>query len=128
MHVRVQSLTDSINDLVARGLMSRRPDTADRRRQLVELTPHGADLLDRDRAERDFWLKGAMRDNLTDLESDLVMLVAPLLRKLADAPGSDFISAIEWDRDVKRRSASSGAHNPHSPAKGLDPVSEPEQP
>ena len=35
MRVRVQSLTDSINDLAARGLVSRRPDTADRRRQLV---------------------------------------------------------------------------------------------
>lgn len=85
MHVRVQSLTDSINDLAARGLVSRRPDTADRRRQLVEITADGTALLDRDRSERDRWLQGAMRDNLTDLESDLVMLVAPILRKLARA-------------------------------------------
>jgi DNA-binding MarR family transcriptional regulator len=85
MHVRVQSLTDSINDLVARGLVSRRPDTADRRRQLVEATPAGLDLIDRDRAERDAWLQAAMRDNLSELEYDLVMLVAPILRKLARA-------------------------------------------
>ena len=83
MHVRVQSLTDAINDLVARELVSRRPDQADRRRQLVEVTPAGIDLLERDRAERDVWLHTAMRDNLTDLEEDLVMLVAPVLRKLA---------------------------------------------
>ncbi len=83
MHVRVQSLTDAINDLVARGLVSRRTDQADRRRQLVEVTPAGIDLLERDRAERDAWLHAAMRDNLTDLEVDLVMLVAPVLRKLA---------------------------------------------
>jgi DNA-binding MarR family transcriptional regulator len=70
---------------MARGLVSRRPDTADRRRQLVEATPAGLDLLDRDRAERDAWLQAAMRDNLTELEYDLVMLVAPILRKLARA-------------------------------------------
>jgi DNA-binding MarR family transcriptional regulator len=85
MHVRVQSLTDAINELVARGLVSRRADTADRRRQLVEITDDGTALLDRDRTERDRWLESAMRDNLTDLESDLVMLVAPILRKLARA-------------------------------------------
>jgi DNA-binding MarR family transcriptional regulator len=41
LHVRVQSLTDSINELESRGLLSRRPDDADRRRQLIELTPDG---------------------------------------------------------------------------------------
>jgi DNA-binding MarR family transcriptional regulator len=89
MRVRVQSLTDSINDLVARGLVSRRTDTTDRRRQLVEITPAGTELLNRDRAERDAWLEAAMRDNLTDLEFDLLMLVAPILRKLAraESPG-----------------------------------------
>ncbi|MBI3224740.1 MAG: MarR family transcriptional regulator [Mycolicibacterium cosmeticum] len=85
LHVRVQSLTDGINDLVNRGLASRRPDDHDRRRQLIELTADGLALLDADRAERDAWLHATMRDALTDLEFDLLMLVAPVLRKLADA-------------------------------------------
>lgn len=85
MHVRVQSLTDSINELVHRGLISRRPDEADRRRQLIEITPAGDALLETDRAERDAWLQTAMRDQLSDLEFDLLMLVAPVLRKLAYA-------------------------------------------
>jgi DNA-binding MarR family transcriptional regulator len=85
LHVRVQSLTDGINDLVTRGLASRRPDEHDRRRQLIELTADGLALLDADRAERDAWLHATMRDTLTDLEFDLLMLVAPVLRKLADA-------------------------------------------
>lgn len=89
MHVRVQSLTDSINGLVTAGLASRRTDDGDRRRQLVELTEAGAQLLATDRAERDAWLHRSMRENLTDLEFDLLMLVAPVLRKLADAePGT----------------------------------------
>jgi len=85
LHVRVQSLTDSINELVSRDLIVRRPDEADRRRQLIELTDAGAALLEADRAERDAWLNATMRDNLTPLEFDLLMLVAPVLRKLAYA-------------------------------------------
>jgi DNA-binding MarR family transcriptional regulator len=85
LQVRVQSLTDGINDLVSRGLIERRPDQADRRRQLIEITDSGAALLDSDRSERDAWLQETMRDTLSQLEFDLVMLVAPVLRKLAYA-------------------------------------------
>jgi DNA-binding MarR family transcriptional regulator len=83
LHVRVQSLTDSINELLSRDLIARRPDETDRRRQLIELTEAGTALLEADRAERDAWLHTTMRDNLTPLEFDLLMLVAPVLRKLA---------------------------------------------
>jgi DNA-binding MarR family transcriptional regulator len=83
LHVRVQSLTDSINELLSRGLIARRTDEADRRRQLIEITADGTALLEVDRAERDAWLQETMRDNLTELEFDLLMLVAPVLRKLA---------------------------------------------
>lgn len=83
LHVRAQSLTDSINELVRRGLIARRPDDTDRRRQLIEITAAGTSLLQADRAERDAWLHTTMRENLTELEFDLLMLVAPVLRKLA---------------------------------------------
>jgi DNA-binding MarR family transcriptional regulator len=85
MQVRVQSLTDSINELVHRELIARRQDVTDRRRQLIEITAAGTALLDADRAERDAWLDATMRDNLTELEFNLLMLVAPVLRKLAYA-------------------------------------------
>jgi DNA-binding MarR family transcriptional regulator len=85
MQVRVQSLTDGINVLEERGLIERRTDTDDRRRQLIEVTADGTALLEADRAERDDWLNQAMRETLTDLEFDLLMLVAPVLRRLADA-------------------------------------------
>ncbi|HEX9497011.1 MAG TPA: MarR family transcriptional regulator, partial [Mycobacterium sp.] len=76
---------DSINELVSRDLIARRPDETDRRRQLIELTRAGTALLEADRAERDAWLHATMRDTLTPLEFDLLMLVAPVLRKLAYA-------------------------------------------
>lgn len=87
LQVRVQSLTDSINELEARHLVSRRPDPDDRRRQLIEITPGGSALLDADRGDRDAWLQSAMGDTLTELEFDLLMLVAPVLRKVAYADG-----------------------------------------
>lgn len=85
LQVRVQSLTDSINALEDRELIARRPDEIDRRRQLIEITSAGTELLEIDRAERDAWLHATMRDHLSELEFDLVMLVAPVLRKLAYA-------------------------------------------
>ena len=85
MHVKAQSLTDSLNELDTRDLIARRPDEADRRRQLIEMTSAGTTLLEADRAERDAWLHETMRDTLTELEFDLLMLVAPILRKLASA-------------------------------------------
>jgi DNA-binding MarR family transcriptional regulator len=84
LHVRVQSLTEGINLLESRGLVVRRTDADDRRRQLIEATDDGITLLEADRAERDEWLNAAMRETLTDLEIDLLMLVAPVLRKLTD--------------------------------------------
>lgn len=83
LQVRTQSLTDGLNELVGRGLLRRRPDDRDRRRQLIEATAEGVEFLAADRAERDAWLHRAMADTLTDLEFGLVMLVAPVLRKLA---------------------------------------------
>ena len=85
MHVKVQSLTDSLNELLSRRFIDRRPDDSDRRRQLVELTAAGTALLEADRAERDAWLQQSMQHALTPLEFDLLMLVAPILRKLAEA-------------------------------------------
>ena len=85
LHVRAQSLTDSINELAARDLVSRRPDPDDRRRQLLELTAAGQTLLSGDRAQRDAWLRDTMAAHLSELETGLLMLAAPVLRKLADA-------------------------------------------
>src|SRR5215213_1008035 len=43
--MRPQSMAQTVGDLERAGLVARRPDPADRRRQFVELTAAGAELL-----------------------------------------------------------------------------------
>ncbi|GAA1460746.1 MarR family winged helix-turn-helix transcriptional regulator [Williamsia maris] len=83
MHVRVQSLTVSMNKLDDAELIVRRTDPDDRRRQLVELTDAGRELLLDDRAKRDEWLAEAVAHNLDETERGLIMLCVPLLERLA---------------------------------------------
>ena len=53
-HLRIapRSVTEVVDTLEARGLAERRPDPADRRATLAELTEHGASVLDAIRAAR----------------------------------------------------------------------------
>ncbi|MGU3293334.1 MarR family winged helix-turn-helix transcriptional regulator [Williamsia sp. M5A3_1d] len=87
MHVRVQSLTVSMNKLDDAGLIVRRTDPDDRRRQLVELTEAGRALILDDRAQRDAWLARSFADNFDDTERGLMMLCVPLFERLATERG-----------------------------------------
>ena len=78
MHVRVQSLTDGINDLEARGLVSRRPTSTTAAANSIEVTADGVALLEcRPRRARPVARTRRCARHLTDLEFDLLMLVAP---------------------------------------------------
>ncbi len=77
LHIAPRSTTEVIDALESRGLVQRRPDSGDRRATLVEVTGHGASVLDAIRgteAERVFGrLSQADRAHL-----------ARILRKLRD--------------------------------------------
>ncbi len=77
LHIAPRSTTEVIDALESRGLVQRRPDPGDRRATLVEVTGHGASVLDAIRgteAERVFGrLSRADRAHL-----------ARILRKLRD--------------------------------------------
>lgn len=83
-HVRSQTLTPALNALADAGLVRRRRDEADRRRQYVELTAEGRAVIEDDRAARNAWLVAAMDERLTPLERDVLLLAGPVLAKLAD--------------------------------------------
>jgi DNA-binding MarR family transcriptional regulator len=52
LHIAPRSATEVVDALESRGLAGRRPDPGDRRATLVELTGHGAAVLDAIRAAR----------------------------------------------------------------------------
>jgi DNA-binding MarR family transcriptional regulator len=52
LHIAARSTTEVVDALQARRLVRRRPDPGDRRATLVEVTDHGASILDAIRAAR----------------------------------------------------------------------------
>jgi DNA-binding MarR family transcriptional regulator len=82
--VRPQSMTQTIADLEADGLIARRPDPAEGRRTLVELTDHGLAALDADRRHRVGWLAQTIADDLSPREQKLLADALPLIERLAE--------------------------------------------
>jgi DNA-binding MarR family transcriptional regulator len=83
--MRPQSMAQTVADLEADGLVERRPDPDDRRRALVMLTADGRTTLAGDRGRREGWLTGAIADQLSPAERDVLRDAVELLRRLADA-------------------------------------------
>jgi len=82
--MRPQSMAQTVYDLEAAGCVTRRPDPADRRRQFVELTPAGVELLHATRARREGWLGDALERELTREERAVVADALALLGRVAD--------------------------------------------
>lgn len=82
--VRPQSMTQTIADLEADGLIERHTDPLDGRRALVELTAKGREAIAADRREREGWLARALAEDLTPREQRLLADVLPLLERLAE--------------------------------------------
>ncbi|HYV14936.1 MAG TPA: MarR family transcriptional regulator [Conexibacter sp.] len=83
--MRPQSMAQTVHDLEAAGLVSRRPDPDDRRRAFVELTPAGRELLGETRARREGWLTDTLERELDERERELLREAVVLLDRIADA-------------------------------------------
>jgi len=82
--VRPQSMAQTLAELEAEGLVSRRPDPADKRQVLIELTEGGRERLRADRRRREDWLSEAVAAELTPEEQETLLAAVPLLQRLAD--------------------------------------------
>ncbi|MBK3581325.1 MarR family transcriptional regulator [Streptomyces sp. MBT65] len=80
---RPQSLTRAFAELEAEGLIEREPSAVDRRQSVLTLTAAGRRALDRDMAERDVWLAGALA-SLSETERGVLELAGALMERLAD--------------------------------------------
>jgi DNA-binding MarR family transcriptional regulator len=83
--MRPQSMAQTVRELEDAGLVSRRPDPADRRRAFVELTPEGLATLQASRAAREDWLTQTLDRELDAGERDLLQRALTLLRRVADS-------------------------------------------
>jgi DNA-binding MarR family transcriptional regulator len=83
--VRPQSMAQTVSELEADGLISRRPDPGDGRRALLELTELGRRTLDADRRHREGWLIKAIAENFSERERRALAEAVPLLTRLADS-------------------------------------------
>ena len=80
LHIAARSTTEVVDALQARGLVERRPDPGDRRAILVEVTEHGASVLDAIRVARGTEAERTF-DRLSRTDRDHL---ARILRKLRD--------------------------------------------
>jgi DNA-binding MarR family transcriptional regulator len=111
--VRPQSMAQTVSDLEADGLIARRPDPADGRRTLLELTEQGLRTLEADRSQREGWLAGAIAEDLSPAERQLLVRATELLRRLSEntteAPSQDVARPATRTRDRAGTSVSAGA-------------------
>jgi len=82
--VRSQSMGQTLAELEAQSLISRRPDPADGRRVLIELTPLGHEAVAEGRARRTGWLAAAIERDLSPEEQRALEAALPLLTRLAE--------------------------------------------
>jgi DNA-binding MarR family transcriptional regulator len=83
--VKPQSMAQTVADLQDEGLVSRRPDPADGRRILLELTEAGTSALQADRAHREGWLATVISEQLSREEQQLLERAVGLLRRISES-------------------------------------------
>ena len=82
--VRPQSMGQTVAELETQGLIARRPDPADGRSALLELTEAGRAELREDRGRREGWLAEALEENFSDEEREALDEATRLLARLAE--------------------------------------------
>jgi DNA-binding MarR family transcriptional regulator len=82
--VRPQSMGQTLAELETQGLVSRRPDEADGRRTLLELTDAGRQTLAEDRQRREGWLTQAIEQEFSTDEQEVLAQAIPLLARLTE--------------------------------------------
>ncbi|WLQ37920.1 MarR family transcriptional regulator [Streptomyces castrisilvae] len=83
--VRHQSVAATVGVLAERGLVARRPDPGDGRRQLVFVTGQGHAFLEDRRRAGEGWLTRALADECTEEERRTLLAATALLERIIRA-------------------------------------------
>jgi DNA-binding MarR family transcriptional regulator len=81
-HVRPQSMAQTLSELETAGLIERRPDPGDGRRNQIELTQEGRARVLEERGRREDWLAAAIAAELSPEEQRTLLSAVPLLQRL----------------------------------------------
>lgn len=87
-NIRSSNLAALLKDLEARDLITRTPDTEDRRRSWIGLSAAGLEVLQASRARRDEWLAEAVQACLSVSEREQLEAAGLLMEKLSRYSGS----------------------------------------
>src|ERR1700755_2511123 len=82
--VRPQSMGQTLAELEAQGLVSRRPDEADGRRTLLELTDAGRQTLAEDRQRREGCHNKSIEQDFSTAEREVLAQATPPLARLTE--------------------------------------------
>lgn len=82
--VTPQAINVVVNAVVAQGLVERRPDPDDRRRQRLHLTAEGRRVTHEVRDSKTSWLEARL-DTLTKQERDALAAALPVLHRLTES-------------------------------------------
>ncbi|HZS25475.1 MAG TPA: MarR family transcriptional regulator [Gaiellaceae bacterium] len=82
--MRPQSMAETVQELAADGLVEKRADPGDGRRQLVSPTPRGRAVLAESRRRREDWLASAIAERLSARERETLAEAIALLERLAE--------------------------------------------
>jgi DNA-binding MarR family transcriptional regulator len=80
--VRHQSVATIVGVLAGRGLVARRPDPKDGRRQLVFVTDHGHGFLEDHRRAGEGWLAHALEEQCTEAERRTLLEATAVLERI----------------------------------------------
>lgn len=83
--VRPQSMAATLGVLDERGLIQRRPDPGDGRRQLISLSESGTAYVDDARRAREEWLARSLESGYTEEERQTIIEALALLDRLSGA-------------------------------------------
>ena len=86
-YMRPQSTHEVVLLLERRGLVERRPDPADGRKLLIEVTPSGRRTVNELMGLRHEWLAGSIERDLTPAEKEMLAIAAALMDRIASSQG-----------------------------------------
>jgi DNA-binding MarR family transcriptional regulator len=84
--VRPQSMAATVGVLEERGMVRRRPDPDDGRRQLVSLTAAGREFVTDKRRAGEEWMARTLQDRFSEDERQTIIAALALLDRLSASP------------------------------------------